>query len=646
MVYPVLKSKGIFTIDDKRRTKSSGLQTTNKIIAGETTSGSASSYASSGDDEKSSKDTEVKKGSKYWVSEDPEESHHHDVDDVKIECLLSFDDDKITIGNSCYPESSCGAFKTSSDGLEKKSNNQKYAAAATHGSQLKENPHMKYGDDQKKNDSNHEIREDRMFMSQGSEERRKGLFERKVIPSLGSLVPCGKREEVQADQKEKMDYENEELKPEEILQKMRHHLNHQLEDYDTSSHLFSIPFSSGTTGEPKAVRKSQKSMLCLKNLHQDKFGFGTLHETEVISCHSPFTHVGGMAMLIQSLVSSNTTALIIPGFDPKTFLCNTFRYGITSAFLVPSYLKMINRFITYHQGHHDYDVSRFSSLSDVIIAGEILDETTAHDFLKNFPSLQRFRQSYGSTEMGWATLTPLNYSIDKKNMTSSGILLNDFKIRIMDRNTGQSLGPDLLGEIQVKGPQVTPGYLNNSKANDESFTPDGFFKSGDGGYLDSSGFLYVSDRFKEIIKFDGIQVSPYELESILMQHPLIKETSVIGLSHLVHGEVPLAFVVLHDPTVSHVYTTATDVCLVNKSTGQLEKRTSCCVASPSDLMFWEDELISKELDDLISGQVAPFKRMRGGFKFLHPSFPRTIIGKVDKKFLKSIQIRSLSDVLC
>lgn len=110
------------------------------------------------------------------------------------------------------------------------------------------------------------------------------------------------------------------------------------------------------------------------------------------------------------------------------------------------------------------------------------------------------------------------------------------------------LSRNQVGEICAKGPQMTTGYLNHPDANSESFDEDGFFYSGDGGFLDERGFLFVSDRFKEIIKFDGMQVSPAELESILLSHPGVQEAAVIGIPHPVHGHVPRAFVVLKTGT--------------------------------------------------------------------------------------------------
>lgn len=253
-------------------------------------------------------------------------------------------------------------------------------------------------------------------------------------------------------------------------------------------------------------------------------------------------------------------------------------------------------------------------LVDVMVAGESLPEGIAVEFIRKF-GVEKFRQSYGSTEAGWVTLTPTENSSpssDGFTIKSSGIPLHGTCVKIVDPVTGTPVqGFNQIGEIYIRGPQITPGYLRNEQANESSFVcfdtgrtssereeekvssrkkeenfssrkeeekvssekeekfpskkeekeekfssrkeergSERFFRSGDAGYFDPRGHLFVCDRFKEVIKFDGIQVSPSELESILREHPAVREVAVIGIPNQIHGQVPKGFVLLNFPLPS------------------------------------------------------------------------------------------------
>lgn len=317
---------------------------------------------------------------------------------------------------------------------------------------------------------------------------------------------------------------------------------------------------------------------------------------------------------------------------------------------------------------------------DVLVAGEPLDEGIAREFISKF-NVRRFRQSYGSTEAGWATMTPVRSSLptgDGFTIKSSGIPLHGTMIRIVDPDSGLPVQAfNEIGEIYILGPQVTPGYLRNESANKSSFTAIAskdekeklFFRSGDAGYIDPKGHLFVSDRFKEVIKFDGVQVSPSELESILREHPIVKEVAVVGIPSDAHGQVPKGFVVLNFPLHSISTFTGTDIRTTKKDGNETfekkderdEKDNDDNIVSmkPDDddgfdrsLQFGtrsgsiplekkyshysslSSQQLEKELIEFIAKQVAPFKQMRGGIEFLD-SFPRTVIGKIDRKFLRS-----------
>ena len=110
--------------------------------------------------------------------------------------------------------------------------------------------------------------------------------------------------------------------------------------------------------------------------------------------------------------------------------------------------------------------------------------------------------------------------------------------------TGTDLGTGEEGEVWVRGPQVMAGYLNNPQATAATVDADGWLHTGDLGYMDADGHLYVVDRLKELIKYKGFQVPPAELEAVLLRHPDVADAAVIGLPDDEAGEIPAGYVVL------------------------------------------------------------------------------------------------------
>lgn len=417
--------------------------------------------------------------------------------------------------------------------------------------------------------------------------------------------------------------------------------------------IFTINFSSGTTGKPKAVAKTHSALLSVSYLRTRGLDFVPIGESgHVVSCHPHFAHVGGMCMLILAL-TSDAVACIMDSFTVPKFLAAVNEHRITSVFAVPSQVTQVLRFVQHPDNRSVVSHLNLSSLTDLLIAGEFLPKDVSQQFLRTFPHVTRFRQSFGSTEMGFATIVPSDMA-NESNVLSSGIPVPGFSVRIIptpDQGSGTErfLPPNQVGEICVKGPQLTIGYLKNPAANSEAFDEDGFFRTGDGGYMDEKGLLYVTDRFKEIIKCDGMQVSPAELESILLSHPAVREAAVIGIPHQIHGHVPRAFVVLKTPASSSSQspagTTGCDTGVGRQTS--LGKGTVTTTTTGSEAVVvvagatneTEDASsdnpdIVNELTDFVSNHVSSHKQIRGGIRIL-PTFQRTVIGKIDRKFLRT-----------
>ena len=166
----------------------------------------------------------------------------------------------------------------------------------------------------------------------------------------------------------------------------------------------------------------------------------------------------------------------------------------------------------------------------------------------------------------------------------------------MDRKTGKSLGLNEIGEIYAKGPDVCPGYWKNEKAYAENFTDDGWLKTGDAGYFNEEGLLFIVDRYKELIKVDTQQVAPIEIETLLLRHEYVQEAAVIGIPNENHGEVPKAFVVLKP-------------------------------------QYKDKPHAAEEIQRVVDPQLGEWKKLRGGVHMI-PQMPLISLGKIDKKSLR------------
>lgn len=133
-----------------------------------------------------------------------------------------------------------------------------------------------------------------------------------------------------------------------------------------------------------------------------------------------------------------------------------------------------------------------------------------------------------------------------KYANSGGTVVPSTILKVVDVDTGGELGPNEVGEILVKGPQVAMGYLGNPKATAETFGTDGYLHTGDIGSIDDDGFVHIVDRIKEMIKVKGQQVAPAELEDLLLGHPLVQDCAVLGIKDDYSGERPKAYIVLKE----------------------------------------------------------------------------------------------------
>jgi 4-coumarate--CoA ligase len=152
----------------------------------------------------------------------------------------------------------------------------------------------------------------------------------------------------------------------------------------------------------------------------------------------------------------------------------------------------------------------------------------------------RVGQGFGMTESAGCVFAT---DRDAPRNGASGWLLPGTEARIVDPVSGDDAGPGESGELWFRGPQAFTGYLNQPAPTAATITSDGWVRTGDLGRIDADGYLYVTDRLKELIKVKGFQVAPAELEALLLTHPAVADVTVIGRPDERAGEVPVAYVV-------------------------------------------------------------------------------------------------------
>lgn len=297
-----------------------------------------------------------------------------------------------------------------------------------------------------------------------------------------------------------------------------------------------LPYSSGTTGLPKGVMLTHRNLVAMLRLMEANEAFS---RADTMICVVPMYHLYGLHIVANLGLSEGATIVTVPRYDLDQFLEVLEKYKVTVAPLVPPLVLTLSRAPQVDQ--HD-----LSALRLIHCGAAMLSDKIAQDCSQRLGC--EIRYGYGMTEVSPLSHASLPDRTSHK-AGSVGFCLPNTECKIVDYNNGAELGANEEGEIWVRGPQVMKGYLGNPAATREMITPDGWLRTGDIGYCDDEGRLFVVDRIKELIKVGGRQVAPAELEALLLTHPAIADAAVVGSPEEKHGEVPKAFVVLKNLAV-------------------------------------------------------------------------------------------------
>jgi acyl-CoA synthetase (AMP-forming)/AMP-acid ligase II len=294
-----------------------------------------------------------------------------------------------------------------------------------------------------------------------------------------------------------------------------------------------ILHTSGSTGRPKRVPLSHANLSISAANVARSYG---LTSTDVSLCVMPLFHVHGLVASTLATLSTGGTVVVPGKFNPLSFWRVARDHGVTWYSAVPT-LHQLLLARTEAGGARPAGAEKLRFIRSCSAS---LPPPVMHDLEERFgaPVLE----AYGMTEAAHQMASnPLPPGQRKPGSVGRG---TDVRVSIMDAN-GKHLGPGERGEVVIQGPNVIKGYESNPEANATSFV-DGWFRTGDQGFLDADGYLTLVGRLKELINRGGEKVSPREIDEVLLAHPAVAEAVCFGVPHPTWGEEVAAAVVLRD----------------------------------------------------------------------------------------------------
>jgi len=302
--------------------------------------------------------------------------------------------------------------------------------------------------------------------------------------------------------------------------------------------LAALPYSSGTTGLPKGVMLSHHNLVA--NMYQLVGPNASAFAPEdTFLCFLPLYHIYGLNVVLNPALTLGATLVLMPRCNIPRLLSLLVEEGITTMPMVPPAMNALCEAAQAGQFPKNHCLHWVKSGAAPLAA----------ELARRFTALTGVLvcQGYGMTEASPVThvgyLQPELYRPE-----SIGQPLTRTECRVLDENTNQ-VPTGERGELVMRGPQFMLGYWKAPEATAAALR-DGWFWSGDIVRHDEQDFYYVVDRRKEMIKYKGFPVAPAEVESLLLEHPAVRDCGVVGRPEAAAGEIPVAFVVLRDGSVA------------------------------------------------------------------------------------------------
>jgi fatty-acyl-CoA synthase len=354
----------------------------------------------------------------------------------------------------------------------------------------------------------------------------------------------------------------------------------------TARDIAYILYTSGSTAEPKGVMLNHGSLI------ENSFGLGdrrNINADDRIWLGSPLFYGLGAANALPIALTHGSSLVLQGSFDPRVAIEIIAKTKATAYYGTGNMTRAI-------LDHRDYAPAKVATMKKGT-AGTV--PSYKHMTLVEM-GVSQASSVYGLTESyGNATVSNFDDPIDVK-INTCGAPLPGMEMKIVDPQTFQQVPRGQIGLVLLRG-HTTPGYFNNPEETSRALMPDGFFNTGDLGHFDEAGRFLFHARMKEVLKCNGINVSPLEVEQLLIQHPDVKDAHVVGVPDEVHGEVIVAFV-------------QSDCALTEDSLRSFVKERAASFKVPHHV-FVRNET---QLPRLASGKIAKYKLVEEAIRELGP----------------------------
>ena len=303
--------------------------------------------------------------------------------------------------------------------------------------------------------------------------------------------------------------------------------------FDFEEDLALLQYTGGTTGFPKGVMLTHKNLLANTKMC-DMWMYKCVDGEESILGILPFFHVYGMTTVLILSVMTKNKMILMPKFDAEDTLKTIDKQKPTLFPGAPTmYIGLLN--------HPDIEKYNLSSIKACLSGSSPLPTEIQEKFEEVTGG--KLVEGYGLTET--SPVTHANFIWDDRVVGSIGVPWPSTDAAILRSGESEVLPPGEMGEIAIKGPQVMKGYWNRPEETAATFT-DGWFLTGDLGYMDENGYFYVVDRKKDMIIAGGFNIYPREVEEVLYEHEAIQECVVAGIPDPYRGETVKAYIVLKE----------------------------------------------------------------------------------------------------
>lgn len=312
-----------------------------------------------------------------------------------------------------------------------------------------------------------------------------------------------------------------------------------------------LQYTGGTTGISKGAELTHRNlianMLQVDNIFESRFGQGATLEGEYFACALPLYHIFAFTVCALYGMSKGVANVLIPNPRDLPSVIKEFRK------YPPIVFPAVNTLFNALVHNEEFKQLNHSRLKISVGGGMAVLSSTAEAWKKVTGNV--ITEGYGLSETSplVAVNSPTNPEFTGTiglPAPSTDIVILDDDGHIIPAGTVDQEGNPIAGEISIRGPQVMKGYWNRPDETEKTMTADGFFRSGDIGFMDINGYIKIVDRKKDMILVSGFNVYPNEIEEVISKHPKVLEAAAIGVPDEKSGEVPKLFIVKKDPSLT------------------------------------------------------------------------------------------------